>query len=325
MNSPLKLDSVNNDFLQKARRLFGINATSEYYTAFSGMLGYRSKNYGVKIGYKRIEPDFKTMGAYFMNSDLENWTVNPNFVAFKGRLRFNGSIGLQHDNLRKQKSAQNDRVIASANAGIELTKALGLDLIYTNFSDNQKPQTALFADSLRIVQTTQTIGIMPRYFISGPALSHVISGSANYSSLNDYNNYFSAQAASRNITTNQYFINYNLSFIKKQLNLFLNLNSTDLKGQNMKNSYIGITLGGNSTLVKQKLQTGLSCTFTDAKNNLSGNSLIINGTGNLAYLLSKNQRLGLNMFVTNNSTDAINLLQSNFTETRAELSYQFRF
>jgi hypothetical protein len=325
MNSPLSLEDVKNDFLQKGRDLFGINATSEYYTAFSGSLGYRVKNYGFKVSYKRIEPDFKTMGAYFMNSDLENWTINPNFVLLKGKVRFNGSLGLQRDNLRKQKTAQNNRVIGSANAGFEITKALGLDLIYTNFSDNQKPQTALFADSLRIVQTTQTIGIMPRYFIARPEVSHVISGSANYSMLNDYNNYFSSQAASRNITTNQYFINYNLSFIKKQLSLFLNLNNTSLKGQNMKNSYTGITVGGNSVLLKRKLQAGLSGTFTDAKSDLGGNSLIINATGNLGYLVTKNHRLGFNMFVTNNSTDAINLLQSNFTETRAELSYQFKF
>ena len=324
VNSPLHLDSVDSDLLKKARKYFIINATSEYYTAFSGSFGYRVKNYGLKIGYKRIEPEFKTMGAYFFNSDLENWTINPNVTFLKGKVRFNGSIGLQHDNLKKQKTAENKRVIASANAGVELTKAMGLDFVYTNFSDNQRPQTALFADSLRIVQTTQTIGMMPRYFILRPETTHAISGSVNFSSLNDFNNYFDAQAVARNIATNQYFLNYNISFIKRQLSLFVNVNNTTLKGQGISNRYTGLTLGGNSTMLKQKLQAGLSATFTDALGN-GEKSYILNGSGNLGYLVGKSQRLGLNMFLTNNNTNTFNALQSRFTETRAELSYQFKF
>jgi hypothetical protein len=324
INSPLHLDSVDSELLRKARKYFVVNATSEYYTALSGAVGYRSKNYGIKIGYKRIEPDFKTMGAYFFNSDLENWTINPNVTLLKGKLRFNGSIGLQHDNLKQQKTAENKRVIASANAGLELTKALGLDFVYTNFSDNQRPQTARFADSLRIVQTTQTIGIMPRYFILRPETTHAISGSVNFSSLNDFNNYFDAQATSRNISTNQYFINYNITFIRRQLSVFTNLNNTTLKGQGISNRYTGVTLGGNATLLKQKMQTGLSVTLTDALGN-GQKSYILNGSGNLGYLMSKSQRLGLTLFLTNNNTNTFNALQSNFTETRAELSYQFKF
>jgi len=325
INSPLTLDSVKNEVLQQARKLFRINATSEYYTAFSGGLGYKSKNYGLKVNYKRIDPDFKTMGAYFFNSDLENWTISPTANLLRGRIRFNGSIGIQHDNLKKQKQAQNDRLIAAANAGFELTKALGVDVIYTNFSDNQKPQTALFADSLRIVQTNQTIGIMPRYFIVGANTSHVVSASVNFSNLKDYNNYFEAQAASRNISTNQYFINYNISFPKRNLALFLNLSNTRLKGQDLENTFTGLTLGGNATVLKQKLQTGLSCTLTSAQSNTSGDSFILNASGNLGYLVSRNHKLGLNLFVTNNQSNAGNLLQSDFTETRAELSYQFKF
>ena len=313
-----KITSFSND-------IFKLNGTSEYYTAFSGGIGYREKNYGVKINYKRIEPDFKTMGAYFFNSDLENWTINPNANLFKGKFKFNGSIGIQRDNLKNQKRAENNRIIASANAGLEITKALGLDLIYTNFSDNQTPQTALFADSLRIVQTSQTIGFMPRYFIVKPEATHVISASASFSSLKDFNNFFSAQAESRDINTNQYFINYNITLPKKQLSLFANLNSTKLTGQDLENSFIGATLGGNKSFFKQKMQTSLSCTLTKTNTNTGSDSFITNANGNLAYNVSKSQRISFNLFLTNNKSKAVNLLQPNFTETRAELSYQFNF
>lgn len=325
INSPISIDSIKNDFVQKAKGLFNLNATSEYYTAFSGGIGYREKNYGVKINYKRIEPDFKTMGAYFFNSDLENWTINPNASLFKGKVRINGSIGFQHDNLKNQKRAENKRIIASANAGVEFTKALGLDLIYTNFSDNQTPQTALFADLLRIVQTTQTIGITPRYFLVKPEATHVIMVSANFSSLKDFNNFFGAQAASRDINTNQYFANYNITFPKKGMSLFANLNNTKLDGQNLESSFTGATLGGNKSFFKQKMQSGLSVTLTKSNTSTGSDSFITNANGNVAYNVSKQQRLTFNLFLTNNKSKAVNLFQPNFTETRAELSYQFNF
>lgn len=325
INSPINIDSVKNDFLQQANDIFKLNGTSEYYTAFSGGLGYREKNYGVKVNYRRIEPDFKTMGAYFFNSDLENWTINPDINLMKGKIRVNGSVGFQRDNLKNQKRAENKRIIASANAGLQITKALGLDLIYTNFSDNQTPQTALFADSLRIVQTTQTIGFMPRYFLIRPLATHVISASANFSSLNDFNNFFSAQAASRNISTEQYFVNYNLTFPKQKTSLFININSTNLKGQNLENSFTGGTIGGNRSFFSEKMQTGLSFTLTKTNSNSSPESFITNASGNLAYIVTKRQRVAFNLFLTDNKTKAINLLQPNFTETRAELSYQFNF
>jgi len=325
VNSNLSLDSLTNPLMKKIKGLFGLNATSEYYTAFSAGLGYRSKNYGLKVSYKRIEPDFKTMGAYYFSSDLENWTIAPTASIFKNKVRFNGTIGIQHDNIKQQKRAQNQRVIANANVSIEATKALGFDIIYTNFSDNQQPRTAVFADSLRIVQTNQTIGISPRYYIIKPDITHAISASVNHSSLSDYNNFFSAQAASRNITTNQYFINYAISFPKRQLSLFVNLNKTELNGEGMSSNFTGATLGGNTAFFKQKLQTGITTSFTNSSGNQSPGSFIINASGNLRYQILKKQAAGLSVFITDNKSHTINLLQPNFTESRAELSYQINF
>ncbi|RZK92742.1 MAG: hypothetical protein EOO98_01995 [Pedobacter sp.] len=166
---------------------------------------------------------------------------------------------------------------------------------------------------------------MPRYFIVKPDAMHVISASANFSNLRDFNNYFSAQAASRNISTNQYFVNYNITLPKKQLSLFVNINNTKLTGQNLENTFIGATLGGNKSFLKQKLQTSLSCTVTKTSGNTSSDSFITNANGNLAYSVTKSQRVSFNLFLTNNKSKAVSLFQPNFTETRAELSYLFNF
>jgi hypothetical protein len=325
VNSPIGLNNSASTILNKLRTTFGLNGTSAYYTAFSAGLGYNSRNYGLKLKYKRVDPDFQTMGAYYFSSDYENWTVNPFASLNKGKIRFNGSLGFQHDNLKDQKRATNHRVIGAFNAGIDITKSLSVDAVYTNFSDNQKAQTVLFADSLKIVQTTQTVTVMPRYMIINPDLVQVISGSMTSNSLNDYNNFYSTDAVSRSIKTTQYMLSYNVNFAKKMLSAYVNISNTKLTGQGMQNSYRSATLGGNKIFFK-KLQTGLSGTLTSSKALAAEDAIIINATGNLAYRVTNKQLLSLNFYLTNNKAkNALPQSQPNFTETRGELSYILSF
>jgi hypothetical protein len=325
INSPIELNNGGSSILNKLRSTFGLNGTSAYYTAFSAGLGYKSRNYGLKLKYKRVDPDFQTMGAYYFSSDYENWTVNPSANLNKGKIRFNGSLGFQHDNLKDQKAATNHRVVGSFNAGVDITKSLSVDAVYTNFSDNQKAQTVLFADSLKIVQTTQTITVMPRYMIINADLVQIISGSMTRNSLNDYNNFYSTDAVSRSIKTTQYMLSYNVNFTKKMLNAYVNVSDTKLTGQGMQNSYRSATLGG-SKIFFQKLQTGLSGTVTSSKALAADDAIIINATGNLAYRVTKKQLVSLNFFLTNNKAkNVMPQSQPNFTETRGELSYILSF
>lgn len=325
VNSPISLDNGSSTLLNKLRTTFGLNGTSEYYTAFSAGLGYKSRNYGLKVKYKRVDPDFQTMGAYYFSSDYENWTVNPSVVLNKGKIRFNGSLGFQHDNIKNQKRATNHRVIGSFNGGVDITKSLSIDAVYTNFSDNQKAQTVLFADSLKIVQTTQTITVMPRYMIISTDLIHIISGTYTRNSLNDYNNFYSTDAVSRSIKTNQYMLSYNINFTKKMLSAYVNISDTKLNGQGMSNSFRAGTVGANKVFF-QKLQTGLSGTFTQSKAQGGENTNIINGTGNLGYRVTNKQLVSFNFFLTNNKVKTAGpQLQPNFTETRGELSYLLSF
>lgn len=325
INSPISLDNGSSTLLNKLRTTFGLNGTSEYYTAFSAGLGYKSRNYGLKVKYKRVDPDFQTMGAYYFSSDYENWTINPSANLDKGKIRFNGSLGFQHDNVKDQKRATNHRIIGSLNAGVDFTKSFSVEAVYTNFSDNQKAQTVLFADSLKIVQTTQTITIMPRYMIIGSNAIHMISGSFTRNSLNDYNTFYSSDAVSRSVTTNQFMLSYNINFTKKMLSAYVNLSNTKLNGQGMDNSYQSATVGANKIFF-QKLQTGFSGTFTDTKTQGGEDAFILNATGNLGYRVTTKQLLSLNFFLTNNKAKSSGpQLQPNFTETRAELSYLLSF
>lgn len=327
LNSTLTLDSIPDKTLRNLAGLLDINGSSEWFLAFNAGVGYQGKNYAIKTNYRRIEPGFTSMGAYFFNNDIENLTISPSYNHPSGKFRANVSFGLEQDNIRLQKEATSRRVIASGLLSGELTPQLGLDINFNNFSNNQRPNTLRFADSLKIVQTTRTIGIMPRYTIQQTDKIQILLLSANISSMNDYNSYFdnNPDVPSRDITTSQYLLNYTISFPQKRLSLSSSLSYTNLNSEAMTNSYRGITLGANYAFANNKLTTGINSSIMQGKS--QGNkSLIFNGSANIGYTINKWQSLRAMMYFTkNNPGSAITGGSPSFSETRGELAYQFNF
>lgn len=317
-------DSLEDPILKKIKKFATVNASSELYTAFSAGVGYRDKKYGLKVNYRRVEPEFKSMGAYFITSDLEAWTIAPSFVAWKNKISFNGSIGIQNDNLQNQKAATNKRFIGAGNATVQFNDKFGVDASYSNFSNDQQPNTIRFSDSLRIVQTTQMYSLMPRYIISNEKYSHMITLSASLSNLNDFNQFFASNAISRNMDTKQLMANYNIGFIKRGINVNTSVNTTMLGGMGINQTYTGFSLGGDITLLKSQLRLATNHSITFGKQEL-GKSMIYNSSLNTKYQVRKGHILDFGVYMLHNSPADNGGLQQKYTELRGELAYQLRF
>ncbi len=96
-----------------------------------------------------------------------------------------------------------------------------------------------------------------------------------------------------------------------------------MSAASMDSRYSGITAGGNYGLLKNKLQTGMSLSLMQGKVN-TATSLIINGSLNAKYELSRMHALRALLFLTNNRSDTHSSGgYPSFRETRAEMAYQF--
>lgn len=322
--SSLPSDSLEDPILKTIKKFADVNSTSELYTAFSAGVGYRDKKYGLKINYRRIDPEFKSMGAYFITSDVEAWTIAPSFIAWKNKISFNGSIGIQKDNLQNQKNATNKRFIGAGNATVQISDRFGIDASYSNYSNNQTPSTVRFADSLKIVQTTQMYSLMPRYIYSNEKYTHVISLGATFSNLNDFNQFFGENAISRNMDTEQFLASYNLGFIKQGINLNTSINNTKLNGMGTDQTYTGFSLGGDITLLKSLLRFSTNHSITIGKQPI-GKSIIYNGSINSKYRIRKGHNIDFGLYFLSNSPANGEGLQHKYNELRGELAYQIKF
>ncbi|MFV4193456.1 hypothetical protein ACNJPU_21225, partial [Mycobacterium tuberculosis] len=58
INSPITLDSFDNALFKMAKKIAIVNGTTEFNSAGDAAIGYKSKTFGLKLQYKRIDPGF---------------------------------------------------------------------------------------------------------------------------------------------------------------------------------------------------------------------------------------------------------------------------
>lgn len=321
MGSSVEFDSIPEILKNTFGKFIGINGSTEFYSAYSIGVGYRHNDLSLKVQYKRIDPDFKSMGAYFFNNDLENITISPSFSLFKKKIHVAGSLGLQHDNLQNQKESTSRRVIGSANVSATVTDRLGVDLTYTNFTTRQKPGRVFVADTFLITQTTGNIGITPRYIVAKENITHTVLLSWNYMTLVDLN---ASTSVNNNLNSTNFFLNYQVILPNKNLTLYINLNSAKLNMSTGTTGNKGVTLGGNKNLLDNKLSFGVSVSIMNSST-AGTKSLLLNDGLQCTYRVNAHHSFSTNMNYIGNHGGKSGKENPQFSEFRGEVAYMVNF
>jgi len=317
-------DSTSAESLTSLERFLTINYSTEVYAAFQASATYRLKLMSLKLQYRYVEPGYKSMGAYFLNNDLENWTINPSLILANGNIRFTGSLGFQRDNLQNLKRATSHRVIGAANLTAELSEKIGIDLSYTNFSNTQRARTVRFADSLRVAQSTQNFSISPRYMKSTPLHSHSVMLSFNFNKFEELNAQRTLEGTGSDILTQTYFATYQVGFLASRSSLFATLNYARLGNDLIKDQNSGITLGGTKSLASNRIIITASSGFIFANRN-GGRGRILNESLQARFLAHPKHSFQSMIVFLGKYPEKESELQRRFTEIRAEVGYNFNF
>jgi len=308
-------------WVNTARKFMPINGSTAFYLAGRGAVGFTSAIFSLKLEYKYVDPEFKSMGVYYFNNDVRSYTVSPSLNLFNSKLRLSGSIGKQDDNVRNQKEATTSRTIGLANLSADITKHLGIDASFTNFSSNSKPTVVLVQNKYLLANSNNNISITPRYIIVNTVFSHVIVASYNRANLTDDN---TTTQTFNNITTEIYLLNYTCTIIKKALSITASLNraTNSLSTGEFKNNSYTAALSKN--WFKGKLLASLSNTYT-ISNGPQGKTGIYNLMFNGNWQPSRHNRLNVRYTLLNNSPQNINGSQIKYAENTCELGYTLSF
>ena len=307
--------------LQKLKSIFTAKLSSSFYYAGESSLGFKEKNYSIKVKYQRILPDYKSMGMYFVQTDVDRKTLEANWNDLKNTVSFSGSLGLEKDNLTNKKIASTARKIGSLNANYTPSQKFGVQASFMNYGTTQSPGLKSINDTVRLDQVTNSIIIVPHYTIIKQKLIHNIVLSLSNQSLND-NNKFNSSNFNMNVSSAT--LNYVINLLKSNYAFDVSpfyIKSTIQAGDAVN---IGGSVGASKSFLKNKLSNSLSATYsTNTFNNVS-NGYTIQGRYNVSYRVDKHHRLQVQAIYSNNNSISA-LVSRSFTETTGILQYSYSF
>jgi hypothetical protein len=305
--------------VKSLKSFFTPRQSTQVTTAASGALGYRARNFGVKLQYKRIEPNFQTMGAYYFQSDIESYAIAPNVTLAKGTLRLAGSYGVQFDNLSNNKASKTGRNIGSLIVSYAPKPLLGFDLQLSNYGLSQQAGIRPLIDTLRLAQNNLSVTGNVRFGKQTESVSHLVNLSGTYQQLSDLNN------RTASLTNNQ---NTNLSvgYFYQQLTGGLGLNAlltytqADLP-QNQSVRFYGPTLGVTKGFFDNKFSSSANVSYL--LNEQAGvQGKVLNASLNLGYQIGTRQNVGFQAAYLNSDTGQAD---QRFNETRGTFNYGISF
>lgn len=211
-------------------------------------IGYKKPTWGLQLNYKRIDPDFKSMGVYYLQSDISQWTIAPNFSLLKKTLRIRGQIGIQRDNLYETRLATSKRLIQSAHAQWNQSRFFQIGAYYTNFGLTQTPGLKALTDTTRISQVNGSYGISPSFYIAGKTWQHQIYSTISFNKLS-FNK--SSIVAIEDIKTTQLNVGYTISPISSN-RFSIGVLMTSLKTDATTSISSSNGFGGNGSYTDEK-------------------------------------------------------------------------
>jgi hypothetical protein len=306
-----------------AKKMLTINMTSVPSTAFKTSLAYKiTDKIGTSVEYRRIDPEYQSMGAYFFNNDIEIFTFNANAGLWNNKIMLRGSIGSQHDNLGKTKKFTSSRMAGSLAGTVNFNQNWGIDLNWSNLSTNQRSGRTAIIDSLRLFQVNNSFSLTPRFIKTTATQSHFVMLNFNRMQLDDKNKTTAAQTET---ATTVLTANYSLGLLKSGTSLSAGLNHTTMANNMYDGKTTGFSFSAAQPLFKNKLS--LSWANTWMWNKFSGN----NGTTYNSYFSAGFRphpkhafNLGLN-YISNKYSQSEENTTPSYNETRGEIRYAFTF
>ncbi|MCA0234429.1 MAG: hypothetical protein LCH91_28495 [Bacteroidetes bacterium] len=142
-----------------------------------GMNYNLSKSNGIiGIEYQKVDPDYMTLGGYYFVNDFENLTLKYYQSLWSGKVNLSGSLGLQQDDIARQKSSGQRRVVGMMNLMLSPSQRLNAGLTFSNFTSYSFVRTAFDEirklnpfeqlDTLNYRHINQNISVFVNYTLS---------------------------------------------------------------------------------------------------------------------------------------------------------------
>jgi len=288
------------------------NISTNYYNALNASFDYPAGNGTLGVGYERIDPNYKTLGAYFFNNDLENITVNASQTLFDNKVSLSVNAGLQKDNLDNAKTSDQQRVVSAVNASYNASERLGFNASYSNFQSftNIRDQFDYInqvgefdnVDTLNYRQISQNANLGINYIVKKTETKqHTTNLNLVYQNSNNQQEGETIEGGD-----NQFYngtAGYTLGYPERALNISLAANVSYNTVAENANTTLGPTLAIGKQFFDKQLRTNFSSSYNSSFVNGEKQNNVLNFRLGSSYLWLEKHNLNLNfLMLFRNST-----------------------
>jgi hypothetical protein len=315
------LDESEIAYAKPLLSMFNPKATSQVLTAAEAAVGYKGKTMGLSLRYKRVDPDYQSMGAYYFKSDVENITIAPYVKLFKRRLNIKSSLGFEHNNLKNTKAAQTNRTIGSLSVLLRPVKNLNLNFNYSNYGIAQRDGYREIHDTIRMQQNNKSISGGANYTIVKEKNTHSFNINSSYQALEDLNSQTAEYSESK--TYNMQY-NYAYTYLPAGFNAFLSYIRTRSKAMvDQERIFSGPGFGVAKQWLDNTLNTSFNMNYMSNSLNGDKEGNITNLSSLISYKIKKKHRIKMIYnFIKSNSDSATTI---SYRESTIKLSYSYSF
>lgn len=315
LTEDVRVDGNSNHF---ASFLLSSNPTTQYYKAYNLNLVYQVGKGVIGLGYERIDPNYKTLGGYFFNNDLENITVNASQTIFDNKLSINLNAGLQSDDIDNTKATQLSRLVTALNLGYNASEKLNISAGYSNFQSftnikdqfdfiNGVSQIEEELDQDNFTQISQNANVNVNYNLEeSPSVRKNLNISLSFQdAVNKIDNKIREEDASSfyNLTGA-----YTIAYPERDLTISgaMNASYSEL-GITEDNLILGPTLSVSKGLLEKKLKLNGSLSYNESINNGNREGQVTNLRIGGRYVYKKRHNFNLNgLFQLRSATNISN-------------------
>lgn len=289
-------DEASKGTTNKLPYIFKTRVTSQFFAAFKSSLNFNSKIFSCGVNYERIDPDYKTLGIYYGNNDLENITLSPQLRLLKSKLNLSLNAGVQHNNLNKEKLSTMNRMVSSGNISFQPDAKWNMNASYSNFTSYSRNRPAndpfyqpSIADTMKFYQVSQNANATINHSFGKKKIKHSVTLTSCYQVSRQQIGSTQAEPT----TTINGNLAYGSQFIPVKTMISISANANETKAFNNTIRFFGPGLMISKSFLGNTLMMSFGSIYNLSTTNNKNNGTLINERLNIGYSPKvKNKKYG---------------------------------
>ncbi len=246
-----RMDKVEDSQAQKWDKIFDVRYSSLMRFAGDATLSLLLPlGINTSISYKMVQPDYKSLGTYYMSNNYQSLGVTASTTLFN-KVSLSGTYAGQSDNLTNKQMFTTSGYLYSLSASSRIGSHFNIFGGVNGYTQRQSDGTCKVNDTTRVHRQMLSFSLTPTYMIENELFGHSVSLSANYTTNKDLNDY-SESINHSNVTTNALGLSYGLNVKPWEMDFSLALSHQQTKGYNTEYRSEVASLSASRSFLEEK-------------------------------------------------------------------------